>query len=1313
MAEWRPLHQSVRFRSGLETGGQSYDPPLLPYEKSLIAALDCSEEEYKKFVRYAMQRAHVRPAEYAHIPDIQAILGPAAPAAIGFLTTSTAKGTATIIATNLAIGVALTAASLLLAPKAPSLEDGKIKSKKLADQIGPSRFNQATSFDNAPSLAELNQPIPIPFGSTGLGADGETTGGLILVPALVWSRVYAYGAYQAFEGVYVAGEHSLSAPNKAGILLGTTSLTSLGSADFAFYYSSNPGNNRPTTLFFGSEGPGATGTVGRPVFTAPTNNSEAENNQFSKDFSMSYVPSGDTTFGTGTPIHNGTSYRFNWEVVSGPFSATEGSDNFDARQEVIERRRKIAGTLADVIHIRNGEAGMPGVGRAYSRRMGFVEYDGTPYETKTTVAVEAGKIAVFQIDNNDVVWEELEKDEVNGFPESETNLKDLVNEAKSWRQRASDLLVVGSKWIIGASSWIVVDRIQEDNRLNVRMECTAITGVPEIGIPGRRAVQEPLAGYEGDVFNPDKHCGAAYYTLSSLNIATIRPVRRDTEVIELGIRSQVFNRAAGLCNFNALPSPARLYELDKDDVNLTTGRMDRYFQRSSLFSVWVRPVAQFSNEAEYVRMPPVFCVQGSAPITQNNFLRIRPRNDGYYEYRLIPRTGDDIAINSIRTNTVIVLQSSEGVPYTGSEIGVEASTKYGDFRLTTQGKEVQISEILTNDELFTNPSKTVAASVPTTTPSTIEYKAATSNTGSGQLIRFAWLTHFLGNAKDFPGQEVTYTHEHYKANGDRYVTVQIKATSRLGTEKVHISPNYIRATGSNYYWDVNDYTVISATGDWNVGDGFAIHTQDKVDNSVLSNELSNYAASIGQGYTDVHFTFRVDKTTTLLTEGVKTGDRVFEQASQVADCSHYTQLTKSNESGPEHEIVYVNEYSSNQSPAEYDGMTTIGLALKTTGEISGVEQLRVFTSDGIAVEQLRYSKRSLRQSGFLLPSNNFAELVYYLLTNKSQGVGSVVPAELVDESSLEQTADFLENNRIFYDGVLEDSESFRSFLYDTAPLQLCTFTIKNGKFGLQPALPFFKIEHDDGVEGGKINAETPVVVEQIFTAGNIIENSLQLQYIDVSQRSNIRALVTWRVSQRNALPTQASALVHWADIGVNDRNTTEQAFDLSEFCTNREQALRTARFLLSVRRRITKTVSFKTVPDALGVQPGSYIRVITEASTYNSSANGSITDAGTLVSITTVKDGDYEALLYNPTTQEVTETTITIADNAVSDSQYYGSLFTLLSGSTDYSVYQIESLNLEEDGLVSISAVEVPTDASGVSIVAKDVLTPGNFTVLE
>jgi hypothetical protein len=315
MAEWRPLHQPLSLRSRLETGGQSYDPPLLPYEKSLIAALDCSEEEYRKFVRYAMQRAYVRPAAYNKIPHI--VNEPVS------LTT---------VLVNLAIGLALTAASLLLAPKAPSLEDQKkIKGKKLADQIGPTRFNQATSFDNAPSLAELNSPIPIPFGKRGTGADGVLTGGLILAPALVWSRLYAYGAYQAYEGVYVAGEFGLDAPELGGVLLGTSALSALGSRDFALYWSSKRGNNRPASpALLGTEGPGATATVGRQIFTAPT-----KNGQFSNDFSMSYTPSGDTTFGTGTPIENGTAYRFNWEIVSAPFSATEGSDNREARQEII------------------------------------------------------------------------------------------------------------------------------------------------------------------------------------------------------------------------------------------------------------------------------------------------------------------------------------------------------------------------------------------------------------------------------------------------------------------------------------------------------------------------------------------------------------------------------------------------------------------------------------------------------------------------------------------------------------------------------------------------------------------------------------------------------------------------------------------------------------------------------------------------------------------------------------------------------------------------------------------------------------------
>jgi hypothetical protein len=48
-----------------------YRLPLLPYERQLIEALGCSEDEYRFFVSEVQKRSRERPAEYAHIPDIQ------------------------------------------------------------------------------------------------------------------------------------------------------------------------------------------------------------------------------------------------------------------------------------------------------------------------------------------------------------------------------------------------------------------------------------------------------------------------------------------------------------------------------------------------------------------------------------------------------------------------------------------------------------------------------------------------------------------------------------------------------------------------------------------------------------------------------------------------------------------------------------------------------------------------------------------------------------------------------------------------------------------------------------------------------------------------------------------------------------------------------------------------------------------------------------------------------------------------------------------------------------------------------------------
>lgn len=1332
MAEWRSIHQQLSFRSGLETGGQSFDPPLLPYEKALIDTIGCTEEEYKTLVRHAMLRQRVRPAEYDHIPDI-------------------VNDPVTAIVVNLVVGALLAAASVLLAPKPPSFEDRKkISSKKLSDQIGPSSFNQSTNFDNSPSLAELNSPIPIPFGrrDTSAGLVPEQTGGLMFIPALVWSRIYAYGTYQAFEGVYVAGEAGVNVPDLGGILLGTSPLSALGGRDFAFYWSSNAGRNRLTfqravvggTHQYGTQGGVDTGTVGRTIFTAPSGGEV-----FSDNFSMSYVPSGDTTFGVSTPIHNGTAYKFNWQVVSAPFAAWE--NNQDAKTDFRARRRKITGLKADEITFA-GQRGMPGIGAAYGRHMGFTRHlkvstrhgaqAGQEFipagQLPETTLVYTGDELVFKIDNDDHNY--IAK-EAELFHDTEVNLRDLINSAKSWRQRASNLLTIGSRWICNGSVFVVKSRKEVSNSVDAGLEvtllCTGTQGNHEVGIPGERTVNEPLAGYDGAEVGP-KYLQEHYYNLCSYNVATIRPVRREADTIEIGIRSQVWNKASGLCNFNTVPSPERLYTLDSQDINLETGLMDKYFTRSSCFSIFVRRIADAGETQEgFKRIDQIFCVQGNAPVFQYNYLRIRPQKKGYYEYRFSPLPGSFL-VNSVDNNQdVIVLQSSEGVPYKrqatklGGEIYIEKKTtdtdgSLGAFGITTQGRKykpdgmttIKLKDLLLSPELQSAPPVTTTTGTlnaiapftldPGTVTTNISATYNTQQVENPRLAYHAWLTHYLGRASVYPRSKVAVQIDKHKPNVGN-ITIKVTAEST----QTATGPIYIDANGGEAWeWTNLNYEVLSASGNWPLGTQFTIHAATNNVFSQKSAELhgivnpNNPSDLLESLYDEVLFRFTTSSEqrqgSTQTTTSVSPGEnRVFEGATGVADCSFYNEIQKSNESGPEHELVYVNEFITNDNLAEYDGMSVVGFIAKSSGEINGIEQLRLCCSEGIAVERLIEEDTA--------PSNLFADLVYYLLTSKTQGVGSVVPFELVDKDSLKLTAKYLKANQIFFDGVLEESESFRDFLYETAPLQLCTFTIKNGRFGMQPALPFSPVNHEIAPDAIKI--------DQIFTAGNIIEDSLQLQYIDVSQRSNIRAVVTWRVTKENDLPHQTSALLYWSDL--DDANAPEQTFDLSEFCTNREQALRTARYLMSTRRRVTKIVNFKTAPDALSVQPGSYIRVITEASVYDASSNGFIEEAGNINAFINIENGTYDALLYGSASGEVVEAEIEISGNRVLDSRFHGYLFSLLTRKTDYSAYQIDSLNLEEDGLVSISAVEVPTDESGHSIVAKDVLDKSNniFTVIE
>ncbi|HAX27620.1 MAG TPA: hypothetical protein DCX94_06815, partial [Alteromonas macleodii] len=119
--------------SAVVIGSSIYDVPLLPYERQLIAKIGITEEEYRAFTAEVRRRGEVRPAEYDHIPDVQA----------------GATGTAILI--NLAISLVLTGVSYLLTPKPkmPRAQGGGVTD--LGSITGANRFTPSRGFE---TLAE-------------------------------------------------------------------------------------------------------------------------------------------------------------------------------------------------------------------------------------------------------------------------------------------------------------------------------------------------------------------------------------------------------------------------------------------------------------------------------------------------------------------------------------------------------------------------------------------------------------------------------------------------------------------------------------------------------------------------------------------------------------------------------------------------------------------------------------------------------------------------------------------------------------------------------------------------------------------------------------------------------------------------------------------------------------------------------------------------------------------------------------------------------------------------------------------------------
>ena len=455
----------------------------------------------------------------------------------------------------------------------------------------------------------------------------------------------------------------------------------------------------------------------------------------------------------------------------------------------------------------------------------------------------------------------------------------------------------------------------------------------------------------------------------------------------------------------------------------------------------------------------------------------------------------------------------------------------------------------------------------------------------------------------------------------------------------------------------------------------------------------------------------------------------FEFNNGYADISFYRDLIKkSNENEPEHQIVYVNEIVPNDPTPSYSNLTTTALSLKASRAFGQLDQMRCWLGSGLKVKRLhpRYAANEsnpYENSGGTYrqeygPSHLFTDLVYYLLTDQMAGAGgllnmSVNNAPLVDIASFRSTSVFLERQKLFFNGVITEKTNVRQFVTDLAPYFLCNFVITDGKFGLVPALPF-------GENSGRIDVGS-VTISQLFTSGNILEDSFSIEYLRSEERRPFVAVARYRGESKNKFPEEKAVVVFKSgartDSGLDA--LPQEDFDFTQFCTSKEHAEKAARYFLAIRELVTHTVKFSTTVFGLNLKAGSFIKVITECSPYSSANNGTIDSSGNVTSVSPLADGQYNVFYYTSDGEtDVRDGTMTVSGGKVTEATFHDSVFTLNDATVSENVYVVEQLTFSQEGTVDIVASEHPCktvgDTRDVSELALAVVdTAGDYMVVD
>ena len=414
-----------------------------------------------------------------------------------------------------------------------------------------------------------------------------------------------------------------------------------------------------------------------------------------------------------------------------------------------------------------------------------------------------------------------------------------------------------------------------------------------------------------------------------------------------------------------------------------------------------------------------------------------------------------------------------------------------------------------------------------------------------------------------------------------------------------------------------------------------------------------------------------------------------------------SQVQFSFDGGPEFRITSVTEQQAESIAGKYANLSMMALGVFSG---RGVQDLRSITAYVTQGKSSWIVNETTGARTYSADSTSFAPDIFAdTILDTENGIGKFAKSEGIDWNGVALAKRFCKNNglgpngtdvKLCMDGVIAEQTPWRQFWAETAPFSLLEFARVGGRETLIPAVPVNA--------AGQANRE--VLVNALFTAGNVLEGSYKEEFIDYgSAVQDLIATVIYRETEsQDVFPRNSSVTVSLK--GVNPSIAVSQSFDISQFVTQRAQAILFAKLLCNQRRHIRRGIEFKTFPTDTPISPGAYIYVDIGLNTWERVSSGLIMQGGELNAplLQRIPNGSYSVLAYKGNTSPVSLAGIAVSNGvAAALAPYVGYMFVLGAQSNKKRVFRVTEVQMDEEGEVTIKAMEHPCEDVGGKLLSR------------